>query len=286
MMKTRLLLFLFSLSVATAQAQLLRSDSDEDAELRYYSVEVIIFTYEEDMYSGTEMFLPDEPPADEALLYDQDGNPLPDDGEIPVFSDKDPAPNSGDADSDEPAPYWIVVPAQSSSEFASRPMPDDANPYRLALLGQDESLLANALRKFELLDAYETLLHVGWTQPAYEQEQTPPIELSLFGALPDGLDGSFTLYLSRYLHLVVDVTLDAPQSARFADTEPRFSFGDSFRRAEPAPQPVRWRISEDRIFKNGDMRYFDHPKFGILAKVVRVEKPDDGEDGSAGRFAD
>ena len=38
---------------------------------------------------------------------------------------------------------------------------------------------------------------------------------------------------------------------------------------------LRWgefyRIEEDRIVKNGDVRYFDHPKFGVVVKVTRVE---------------
>jgi hypothetical protein len=43
------------------------------------------------------------------------------------------------------------------------------------------------------------------------------------------------------------------------------------------PAPVRYRIFEDRIFKSGDLRYFDHPKFGVLAKITRVEEPGDEE---------
>ena len=39
--------------------------------------------------------------------------------------------------------------------------------------------------------------------------------------------------------------------------------------------PVRYRIQEDRIVRNNDIRYFDHPKFGVIAKVTRVEKEDE-----------
>lgn len=282
MMKTHLLLFLFGLSMAAAQAQVV-SDGVDVTDINYYSVEVIIFSYEEDVHPGSEVFLPDAPPADEAYRFDEDGDLEEDDGPIPVFTDTAPAVATGD--DDEPAPYWLVLPAQPGSEFASRPPPDDGHPFRLALLSEDESMLSDALRKFELLDAYKTLFHTGWTQPAYDQQDTPPIELSLFGEVPDGLEGTFTLYLSRYLHLVVDVALDAPQSAGFAADEPVFRFGDRYRYDDATNPPVRWRIREDRIFKNGDLRYFDHPKFGVLAKVVRVEKPDDGDDGSARRVA-
>jgi len=36
--------------------------------------------------------------------------------------------------------------------------------------------------------------------------------------------------------------------------------------------PVRYRILDDRIFKNGETRYFDHPKFGVVARITRVEE--------------
>ncbi len=31
--------------------------------------------------------------------------------------------------------------------------------------------------------------------------------------------------------------------------------------------------------KNGELRYFDHPKFGVLAKVTRVEEPEEEDTG-------
>ena len=42
-------------------------------------------------------------------------------------------------------------------------------------------------------------------------------------------------------------------------------------------RPVHYRIQEDRIFKSGETRYFDHPKFGVLAKITRWEEPDPEE---------
>ena len=59
--------------------------------------------------------------------------------------------------------------------------------------------------------------------------------------------------------------------------DPVAGFGDSrssASSAEMGPAPVRYRITEDRIFKSGDLRYFDHPKFGVLAKITRVEEPE------------
>ena len=44
---------------------------------------------------------------------------------------------------------------------------------------------------------------------------------------------------------------------------------------ESAAAPIFYRIQENRIIKNGEIRYFDHPKFGVIAKVTRIEEPED-----------
>jgi hypothetical protein len=40
---------------------------------------------------------------------------------------------------------------------------------------------------------------------------------------------------------------------------------------------VHYKIFDDRIMKSGDIRYFDHPKFGLLIKIIRYEKPEDDD---------
>ena len=42
--------------------------------------------------------------------------------------------------------------------------------------------------------------------------------------------------------------------------------------------PVRYRIQEDRILRSGELRYFDHPKFGVLARITRVEEEAPSQD--------
>ena len=132
-------------------------------------------------------------------------------------------------------------------------------------------------------------MHVGWTQPAFPEEETPTIDLALLGEPPEGLAGTFTLYLSRYLHLVVDLAMDAPDEfeEEVIDDDDFFSFGDARRQYgdEEDVLPVRFRIQEDRIFKNGDLRYFDHPRFGVLAKITRVEESDEESDDEIGALA-
>ncbi len=228
------LLALLLSTTAAAQDDLLE---DEQENVRRYTVEIIIFRYVEEVSTGTEIFPADEPPEDLQALSD-------DELEVPADEDVEPEPRDLD----------------------------------IVMLTEDEYTMSNTLRQFELLDVYETTMHFGWTQSTYPKDETPPIELRVFGKPPAGLDGSLTLYLGRYLHLVVDLALDAPEdfSISAANQKPRRIFGDSrIRYGDNFGQvalPVRYRIQENRIIKNGDVRYFDHPKFGVVTRITRVEE--------------
>ena len=250
---TTVLIAMLCLATAVAQDDLPVEQAEE--EVRRYTVEVIIFSYEEDVSVGTEVFLPDEPPVEEDLVIDEDG---------------------GDIE-----PVEIVDDSLADEEETE----EEEDELALILLTEDELTLGDAARQFELLDAYKTIMHLGWSQATYPEEETIPIELRILGEPPDGLDGTFSLYLSRYLHLVVDLALDAPEEidAAVRVDESIFSFGDQRLQNddgfELAPQPVRYLIQENRIVKNGELRYFDHPKFGVLAKITRVEDDEEDEPG-------
>ena len=130
-------------------------------------------------------------------------------------------------------------------------------------LAREELTMQDTLARLERLDAYRPLMHFGWSQATVAEDQSPQLPLARFGTPPPGLDGQLQLYLNRFLHL---------------DTFPeRSTFG---RDIVVEYQPLRYRIAEDRIMKNGETRYYDHPKIGVIAKVTRVE--DEGEAASAG----
>jgi hypothetical protein len=268
-----LLIFALSLSLAIAQDEPLEQDLVQE-QVRRYKVELIVFSYEEDVSVGSEVFLPDEPPVVEEPELDEDG--------YPVIVDLLPATDAGSADEEDEAPLaWAV-----DTGVAKEPPVDDSDSRDLSfiLLSEDELELSAEARKFELLDAYKTIMHVGWIQPTYPEEETPAMDLRLLGEPPQGLGGSFTLYLSRYLHLVVDLALDAPNPDDDIPVyeEPAFNFGDSRSQFNDnfsaETQPVRYHIRENRIVKNNELRYFDHPKFGVLAKITRMEEKEAAEE--------
>ena len=238
-------------SSAMAQDEVLEEEPVEV--IRRYTVEVIVFAYVEDVSIGTEIFLPDPPPPEEELLLDEDGNIIELEENLAPVEIEDDVEDE-ESESDEPG---------------------------LVLLSEEELTLSDQIRQFELLDAYETIMHFGWTQPTYPEEETLPVDLTELAEPPEGLAGTFTLYLSRYLHLVIDLALDAPDDfdVPIVVDEPGFRFGD-YRNdfdddIEDELDPIRFRIQENRIVKNGELRYFDHPKFGVLAKITRVEEEEE-----------
>ena len=198
--------------LAPAAAQ----DSGDEPEIRRYTVEVIIFRYAQDVGTGNEIFPPDEP-------------------ETIVFGDR-----------------MLTDEARQAPEPTPRPRTGPLPAIEFARLARDEYQLTDMYGRLRRLQAYDPVMHFGWTQATWPKEDTRPIPLHRFGRPPANLDGSLTLYLGRFLHLVVDLELGAANEA-----------------------PVYYRIEEDRILRSGELRYYDHPKFGLLAKVTRVEERED-----------
>ncbi|MDH3265778.1 MAG: hypothetical protein OEM25_02325, partial [Gammaproteobacteria bacterium] len=152
---TTLLVFALTLTRAFAQQAALTDTLVED-EIRRYKVEVIVFTYEEDVSIGSEVFLPDEPPAIEEPLLDEDGYPR----------DLEALPFADDARRvDQPfeeAPAWTVDLGVDDGERRQIADVRAARDLRIELLGDDELELVREIRQLELLDAYRTIMHVGW----------------------------------------------------------------------------------------------------------------------------
>ena len=231
-MKDKLALGLVGLALL---APVTAQDMEEEPEIRRYTVEVIIFRYARDVGTGNEIFPPDEPEID--VLAD------------PLFSDE-----------------TAEAPAMPALETELPPEEEPPPDIEFARLMEDEFQLTEMYGRLERLQAYEPVMHFGWTQATWSQEETQPIPLHRFDRPPAELDGNLTLYLNRYLHLAVDLEL-AASTREFPGSTREF--------APSAEAPVFYRIEEDRILRNGELRYYDHPKFGLLAKVTRVEQSED-----------
>ncbi|MGB5720018.1 MAG: CsiV family protein [Woeseiaceae bacterium] len=233
---------LWMLPPVAAQAQ--DDLADESLETRRYTVEMIIFRYAQAVSTGSEIFVAERPAVDKPIIDDE---PLLIDGEV------------------------------------LEEIPLVYRDMQFTLLPREQYTMGNVMDRLRRLDVYEPLMHFAWTQATWPDRETLPIDLRLMGRPPSGLDGTLRLYLSRYLHLVVDLKLDAPgenlssddRSAAALDYDDRRRRNEATLADEPynssLPDPVRYRIEENRILRSDELRYFDHPQFGVLAKVIRVE---------------
>ena len=265
----------FCVAVVALAAAVLPAFAQQDAEVlpgeetgeavepvRRYTVELIIFSYGEGASAGTETWIADEPAVEVA-------------------------PDPADEDYFDPDLYEFSEPGEVLAEIEAPAIARRYTDLELVLLDTDTFTMNQIYDKLVELDAYEPIMRAGWTQPTYEKDMTASIGLRRLGDPPPDLDGTLTLYLGRYLHLVVDLTMDKDPPLASPPEETSASvltFGDSRiqneyelidQYGELLPPPIRYRIFEDRIMKNGDIRYFDHPKFGVIAKITRVEQTEE-----------
>ena len=249
------------------------SGEAEVEEVRRYTVEMIVFEYAESAVSGNEIFEPDE------ILVDEDPDPLQPRsfGDPGTFANSEAPVAIDDTAFPTDESLEFLLPEEAEEEQVLEEIPSHILQTRLEVLDPDRYAMVDIYKKLVALDAYKPIMRAAWTQATYEKEETLPIRLRRLGNAPLRLDGSLTLYLSRFLHLVVDLTIESEleQSATRAVDLPRY-YGD--RRAQrnygygQEPKPIKYRIFEDRIFRNGELRYYDHPKFGVLARITRVEE--------------
>ncbi len=269
---------IFALAGASASAQLLPEDmqppEEEIEEVRRYSVEVIVFEYGDGVAAGNEIFAPVEAelPPDAEFEIPEYGDPTT---ITPIEDVSDPG-SSNFVGLDEELPpveeedtELHLIAALSSVEFRA------LLPEELTMVEIHERLSA--------LDAYKPVLWGGWTQTTHELELTPAIRLRALGTPPIHIDGTLTLFLKNYLHLVVDLTseqrIEIIQPV-YRQEKPSYSGyrgGDDPNYRTVDTQISHYRIQEDRLFRSGQLRYYDHPKFGVLATVNRVEEEEDPE---------
>lgn len=160
--------------------------------------------------------------------------------------------------------------AEAPVEVAPAPAESPADdPLAVRVLAPEEFQLNSQYRRITNLSAYRPLLHAGWIQPGLPDDRAQPFELTQLG--PTNPYGSVRVYLSRFLHVSLDLTYEDRAAA--AGQVP----GAELREVALAP---RYRLVTERQIRSGELHYFDHPAFGVLVKVTPVPT---GKPGSTGR---
>lgn len=119
--------------------------------------------------------------------------------------------------------------------------------------------IRNALQQ---ASGYRVLFHRAWRQVASDRNTAAAYPVhSLVTSGDRSVEGNIRLVLGRYLHLDVNLL---QMSARDAGTV--YSDG-------PGSAPA-YQLKEQRRIRSGELHYFDHPRFGMIARVTPYSAPE------------
>lgn len=162
-------------------------------------------------------------------------------------------------------------------------------PYKA--LSSDKFRLKKDFRILELSSAYRPLLHVSWQQPGLHRNSVRSVHLEsyektneidthipeefvdsqkaeyIYTAAEIIFDGTVRLRSSHFLHVDVDLAF-FPESG-FQDIKTPIQGSENI---TPVLQQADYvRLTESRRIKLNELHYFDHPLFGVIIQVSRLE---------------
>ena len=178
---------------------------------------------------------------------------------------------------------------------------DELIPF--SALPVSRNRLSGTERVLKLSSAYQPIMHYSWQQPAYERNQARFVHIQKLSqemvdvtddanelsnditllttteliedepafiesiAAPDYLiDGAVRIRSGFYLHVDVDLFYFAaiPEQNRIVQTMDVSETVDPFQK-----YPIQ--LKETRRIKLNELHYFDHPMFGMIIQVSRLE---------------
>ena len=95
---------------------------------------------------------------------------------------------------------------------------------------------------------FRVLAHQHWQQTIDAKTVAKPVRV--MAANPAELEGTIRFFMSRHLHLDVNLL---------------------FRDAAAGSGNIVYRLSEQRKLKSQETHYFDHPRLGVLVRVMPLD---------------
>lgn len=124
-------------------------------------------------------------------------------------------------------------------------------------LGNSHFSLKGVSQNLERSRSYSILFHRAWRQLAYDRNKAVAYPVS--STVQDGgksVEGTVKLMLERFLHLDVNLFLMS------SNGNEEVIYSDA-----PGNTPL-FELREKRRIKSTELHYFDHPRFGAIAKVT------------------
>ncbi|MCC5866932.1 MAG: hypothetical protein JJU27_00360 [Gammaproteobacteria bacterium] len=204
-----------------------------------YRVELIVFAHEPGAAGASEDFLAPPDPDPERILTQIDL----------AFTQR---------------PDWLAIPRDRAAESEEMPsiQPIELPKYR-QLLDVSQGELRGLFQRLQSRAGHRPLMHIMWLQSALPDAEPPLVDLGAAVLASPELSGTARLSRSRFLHLELDLEFlptDRPQ----ARPMPVLRDGETaIERLLP-----RYRLQESRRMRSQETHYFDHPAFGVIAKVT------------------
>lgn len=148
---------------------------------------------------------------------------------------------------------WTLDPKQIARSQADATQPANMNT--------SAGIFAADAADLEKDGRFRVLAHQRWIQSMETKSASSPVRIRAANSkIPGELDGTLRIYLSRYLHM--DVNLVYQEEMRE---------GGFMGVTATNPEKLAYRINEQRRIKGQETHYIDHPKFGALVRLTPVK---------------
>jgi len=266
--------------------------SAERAEARHYTVEMIIFSYEEQDKTLSESW-PDSIQVELPNAYMKLYRPSDITPELLAKKEQEVQTRVQTKENGETelikTPVGVVpLNKQQRADLSNNRLPD------LFFLPEEKMQLIRQRNRLERRDKFRIMFHEAWNMPIYDKEHSTPI-LIRGGERYDNLfelEGSINLSVARYLHLDTNLYLrkfEASQSGTQTNV-PGFNellsnknssstgiLPSSNVTSNPSLALLGLRqyrvdtvipLQQSRRMRSGDLHYIDHPRYGILMQLT------------------
>ena len=153
--------------------------------------------------------------------------------------------------------------SNDGGEQWSRPYPDRNRRTgifpdgQFTELSQSHYSLNGVRNGMERSGNYSVLFHRAWRQLAHNKARAVAYPLHSIAANGrDSIEGSVTLVRERFLHLEVNALLMPALD------------GTGFTYSDAATSTPLFELREKRRIRTKELHYFDHPRFGMIARVT------------------
>jgi len=250
---TKRLFFFTKIVITIFSCNLFANEIDGHKEFADYSVEIIIFKYFDETTTGNELFI------QEQITLDN---------------------NNSKAITENTTTYNLHLDNEIFPNTSLYPIYEQ--DYELTEIPTNNKILFQALNKESLtlgviynrlnrLRAYEPIIWSGWNQSFQKQEDTSKINLRRLRNTLGEFTGTFELYESMGGKARLSINIEMNEKSTTLPSINEMQITQYDQHDINTDVKKKYALSDDKEMKLDELRYFDHPKFGVIAKIIKKD---------------